>query len=225
MNTVQHPFSVIITVYDQARELEEQLPAFLKQEYEPGYEVIVIDESSTDETPDVLKLLKNEYKHLYSTFLPKPSAQIFRRKLALNIGFKASHNEYLIIANVKNAPADTDVFKAIAEVFDQKAELTLGYVTKKHIRLQPFDTVAEAEGHIRRLERKLKNVRERQYGNYMWGRYDFMIVRKDCTIELLKLFEQKISGFHLFGIRLGILWDNLLRRSSTTLLYTSPTDS
>ena len=180
--------------------------------------------SSTDETPDVLKLLKNEYNHLYSTFLPKPSAQTFRRKLALNIGIKASHNEYIIIAKANNAPADTDVFKAIAEVLDEKAELTLGYVTKKHIRLQPFDSVAEAEGHIRRLERKLKKVRERKYGNYTWGRYDFIIVRKDCTFELLKLFEQQISGFHLFGIRLGILWSNLLRRSSTTLLYTS-TDS
>ena len=221
MNTKQHPFSVIMTIYNQAHDLEEGLPAFLKQEYEPGYEVIVVDESSTDETPDVLKLLKNEYKHLYSTFLPKPSAQTFRRKLALNIGIKASHHEYIIMANVNNPPADTDVFKAIAEVLDQKAELTLGYVTKKHIRLQPFDTVAEAEGHIRRLERKLKKVRERKYGNYIWGRYDFIIVRKDCTIELLKLFEQKISPTKLFGIRLGILWENLLRRSSTTLLYTT----
>lgn len=221
MNTKQHPFSVIMTIYNQAHDLEEGLPAFLKQEYEPGYEVIVVDESSTDETPDVLKLLKNEYKHLYSTFLPKPSAQTFRRKLALNIGIKASHHEFIIMANVNNPPADTDVFKAIAEVLDQKAELTLGYVTKKHIRLQPFDTVAEAGGHIRRLERKLKKVRERKYGNYIWGRYDFIIVRKDCTIELLKLFEQKISPTKLFGIRLGILWENLLRRSSTTLLYTT----
>jgi glycosyltransferase involved in cell wall biosynthesis len=221
MNTKQHPFSVIMTIYNQAHDLEEGLPAFLKQEYEPGYEVIVVDESSTDETPDVLKLLKNEYKHLYSTFLPKPSAQTFRRKLALNIGIKASHHEYIIMANVNNPPADTDVFKAIAEVLDQKAELTLGYVTKKHIRLQPFDTVSEAGGHIRRLERKLKKVRERKYGNYIWGRYDFIIVRKDCTIELLKLFEQKISPTKLFGIRLGILWENLLRRSSTTLLYTT----
>ena len=210
-----------MTIYNQAHDLEEGLPAFLKQEYEPGYEVIVVDESSTDETPDVLKLLKNEYKLLYSTFLPKPSAQTFRRKLALNIGIKASHHEYIIMANVNNPPADTDVFKAIAEVLDQNAELTLGYVTKKHIRLQPFDTVAEAEGHIRRLERKLKKVRERKYGNYIWGRYDFIIVRKDCTIELLKLFEQKISPTKLFGIRLGILWENLLRRSSTTLLYTT----
>ena len=177
-----------------------------------------------DRAEYLLKLLKNEYKHLYSTFLPKPSAQTFRRKLALNIGIKATHHEYIIIAKANNAPADTDLFKAIGEVLDEKAELTLGYVTKKHIRLQPFDSVAEAEGHIRRLERKLKKVRERKYGNYIWGRYDFIIVRKDCTFELLKLFEQQISGFHLFGIRLGILWSNLLRRSSTTLLYTS-TDS
>ena len=210
-----------MTVYDQAHELEERLPAFLNQEYEPGYEVIVVDESSTDATPDVLKLLKNEYEHLYTTFLPKPSAQTFHRKLALNIGIKASHYDYIIISNVNNSPADTDVLKAISEVLETQAELTLGYVTKKHIRLQPFYTVAEAEGHIRRLERKLKKVRERQYGNYTWGRYDFIIIKKDCTVELLKLFEQKISGFNLFGIRLGILWKNLLRRSSTTRLYTT----
>ena len=49
-------FSIVMTVYDQAHDLEENLPAFLTQEYEPGYEVIVVDESSTDNTEDVLKL-------------------------------------------------------------------------------------------------------------------------------------------------------------------------
>ena len=62
-----------MTVYDQSEELKENLPLLLQQEYESGgYEVIVVDESSTDSTPDVLKLLKGEYPHLYSTFLPKP---------------------------------------------------------------------------------------------------------------------------------------------------------
>ena len=214
------PFSIIIPVYDQARELENRLPAYLNQEYEPGYEVIVVDESSTDETPDVLKLLKSDHPHLYSTFLPKPSAQTFRRKLSFNIGIKASKYEHLIFSSISTCPADTDVLKAIAEVLDTKAELTLGYVSKKHIRLQPFDTVAEAEGHILRVERRISKVRERKYGNYAWGRYDFIILRKDCAIELLKFFEQKLSVWRLLGIRLGILWDNLLRRSSTTLLYT-----
>lgn len=220
MNTEQHPFSVVMAVCDQAHDLEERLPAFLQQEYEPGYEVIVVDESSADETPDVLKLLKNEYKHLYTTFLPKPTAQTFCRKLAFNIGIKASHNEYIIMTKINNAPASTDVLKAIAEVLNPEAQLTLGYVSKKHIRLQTFDTVAEAEGHIRRSQRKLKKVRERQYGNYPWGRYDFIILRKENTVELLRLFEQRISAFELFRIRLGILWKNFFQRSSTTLLYT-----
>ncbi|MBR4482267.1 MAG: glycosyltransferase [Prevotella sp.] len=218
-------FSIILTVYNQGAELEAKLPAFLTQEYEPGYEVIIVDESSTDNTSNVLKLLENDYKHLYTTFLPKPSAQICHRKLALNIGIKASKYEYIIISKISTPPTDTDVLKAMAEVIDTKAELTLGYVSKKHIRLQPFDTIAEAEGHILRLERRITKVRERQYGNYAWGRYDFMILRKDCSLELLKLFEQKLSALSLIGIRLGILWKNFCRRSSTTLLYTSPTDS
>ena len=211
-------FSVIMTVYDQAHDLEDHLPAFLRQEYEPGYEVIVVDESSTDDTPDVLKLLKKDYKHLYTTFLPKPNAQTFRRKLAFNIGIKASKYEYIILAKITAPPADTDVLKAVAEVLDKKAQLTLGYVTKKHTRLQPFDSVDDARKHILRSERKLKKIREWKSGHYTWGRYDFIIIRKDCTFELLKLFEQNISVGRLFGIRLSILWNNLVRRPSTTIL-------
>ena len=41
-----------MTAYDQAYELKESLPVFLTQQYEPGYEVVVVDESSTDETAD-----------------------------------------------------------------------------------------------------------------------------------------------------------------------------
>ena len=213
-------FSVIMTVCDQGAELEAKLPAFLTQEYEPGYEVIVVDESSTDDTSDVLKLFKNDYGHLYTTFLPKPSAQICHHKLAFNIGIKASKYEYIIMTKISSPPANTDVIKAMAEVLDKNAQLTLGYITKKHIRLQPFDTIAEAEGHILRLERRITKVRERRYGNYTWGRYDFIIIKKDNTFDLLKLFEQKLSAGRLFSIRLGILWKNLCRRSSTTLLVT-----
>lgn len=211
-------FSIILTVYDQGPELEAKLPAFLTQEYEPGYEVIVVDESSTDETPDVLKLFKNDYQHLYTTFLPKPKAQTSPHKLAFNIGIKASKYEYIIMAKISSPPTDTDILKAIAEVLDKKAQLTLGYVTKKHTRLQPFDSVDDARKHILQSERKLKKIHEWKSGNYTWGRYDFIIIRKDCTLELLKLFEQKLSVSRLFGIRLSILWKNFCRRSSTTVL-------
>lgn len=217
MHTQQHPYSVIMTVYDQARELEEQLPAFLKQTYKTGYEVIVVDESSTDETPNILKLLKNEYPHLYSTFLPKPNRSIVRRKQAFNVGIKAAKSEWLIITKLSGYPLAEDVLQAISEVTADN-QLTLGYHLRKGIRLQPFYSVDDVRKHIIRAERRLNKIREYKRGNYIWGRYDFIIVRKEHAYELLNLFEQSIPSSSLFGIRLSILWKNLIRRPSTSLL-------
>ena len=53
-------FSIVLSVHDQAQELERNLPRLLSQQY-PHYEVIVVDESSTDGTADTLKRLKAQY--------------------------------------------------------------------------------------------------------------------------------------------------------------------
>ena len=221
MKTDKSGFSIVMSVYDQAPDLEANLPAFLTQEYEPGYEVIVVDETSTDNTEDVLKILKNEYPHLYTTFLPKPNRQIIRRKLAINIGAKAAKNEWVIITKIENTPTAPDILEAISQVLDRDAELTLGYMGKKRIRLQPFDTIEEAGNHMLKAERKLKKIfqRNKRMG-YFWGRYDFIILPKKNIVKTLAYYEQKVSWMSLVGIRLSILWQSLIRRSSTTLLVT-----
>ena len=220
MSKNERRFSIIMTVYDQAGELEENLPAFLQQEYEPGYEVIVVDESSTDRSGDVLKLLKNDYPHLYSTFLPKPNRLVSRRKLAFHLGVKASKYEWIIFTKVERKPEATDMLKAISDNIDDDAELTLGYSVKKGIRLQPFSTCGEASNHIRRIERKLSKVRERKRMNYTWGRYNFIVMRKDVVYDVLDLFEQNLSLAKMLGIRTSIFMKNLFGRSSTTQLVT-----
>ena len=214
-------FSIIMSVYDQALELEANLPAFLTQEYEPSYEVVVVDETSTDNTEDVLKLMKKDYPHLYTTFLPKPNKQVVRRKLAYNIGTKAAKHEWFILTKIDNVPPATDILQVISQELDWKAELTLGYIKKKGIRLQPFDTLNQAENHIRKAERLLRKVSQHnQRMSYIWGRYDFVVIRKDHVVDLLKLYEQKISWPVLMGIRMSIFWQNMIRHSSTTLLVT-----
>lgn len=214
-------FSIIMSVYDQATELESNLPAFLTQEYEPGYDVVVVNETSTDNTEDVLKLMKQDYPHLYTTFLPKPNRQVTRRKLAFNIGAKAAKHEWLIITEIENAPTSNDLLQTISQALDKYAELTLGYMSNKGIRLQSFDTIDDAANHITKAERKLRNVKKRNNRmNYIWGRYDFVIIHKDHIVEFLRFFEQKISRTALFGIRMSILWQNQIGRSSTTLLAT-----
>lgn len=204
-------FSILITVYDQAQELRENLPAYLTQQYSPGYEVIVIDESSTDETPDVLKLLKQEYPTLYSTFLPKPNRLVSRRKLAFSIGNKASHYEWIIITKASAKMMSDHVLQDIAGAMDQNAELTLGYVRKKDIRLQSYDYCKDARHHILKAERKLSKILQRKHLGYRMGRYDFIIVRRDRIYDVLNFYEQKLSFFTLLGTRLNIIWKNMTR--------------
>lgn len=202
-------FSILITVYNQANELRDNLPAYLTQQYEQGYEVIVIDESSSDESPDVLKLLKKDYPRLYSTFLPKPNRQLSRRKLAYNIGLKASHYEWVILLRDCKEITSSQMLQNIADAMDVNAELTLGYFGKKGIRLQAYSSCEEARNHILKAERKLTEVQERKYLGYKMGRYNFIIVHRDHVYELLNYFEQELSFFSLLGTRLSIVWKNM----------------
>lgn len=218
MNKKERGFSIIMTVYDQAPELQENLPVLLTQEYEPGYEVIVVDETSTDNTTEVLKLLKNEFQHLYSTFLPKPNRLVVRKKMAFCIGIKAAKNDWIILTKISKKALAPDTLQAIDEAIDQDTELTLGYVNKKGILLQPFSNYQDAQDHIRKSERRLRKVHEWKRMGYMWGRYDFIIIRKDLAHQLLTFYEQRIPSSTLFGIRLRILWKNLIGRSATTQL-------
>ena len=208
-NTDSRRFSVIMTVCDQDYEIKENLTAFLEQKYEPGYEVIVIDEASTDETPDILKLLKNDYKNLYTTFLPKPEYFVKRKMQSLNIGLKAAKNDWIIFQNISHKPVGDDILQAINDTFDATADLTLGYLTKKGIKLQAFVEYQQAKDHITRIERKIQKVRKRVRKNLRFGRYDFIIVRKDVAVEILKYYEQRPSFWQRQLLRWRIFWKNL----------------
>lgn len=209
MSTNERRFSIIMTAYDQAYELKENLPVFLSQQYEPGYEVVVVDESSTDETADLLKLLKNDYPNLYTTFLPKSEGYALSKKQAYNIGVKAAKNDWLIFANANHPPVGDDVLQAISDSIDTTADLTLGYLTKKGIKLQAFVEVDSAKDHITRIERKLQKVRKRKRHHYRWGRYDFIVTRKQQAFDMLKYFELKPSFFARQAMRWRIFWKNL----------------
>ncbi len=203
-----------MTVFDQANELKENLPAFLTQEYDAGYEVIVVDETSTDDTSELLKLFKKEYTNLYTTFLPKPNRLIIRKKLAMNIGTKAAKNEWVIITDIYRKPTRLDLLDSINEVMDNSTEVILGYMGKKSILLQPFISYEDASSHIRRLEQKHYKMKT----SYAAGRYDFIIVRKDIIYNVLKYFELKTSFIENFYLKTKIVFKNLLTRSGTIKL-------
>lgn len=62
--------SIIIASENEADELAKNLPFILSQDY-PDFEVIVVNNGSTDESEMLLQSLKLNNPHLYHTYLPK----------------------------------------------------------------------------------------------------------------------------------------------------------
>src|SRR5687767_6024991 len=65
--------SVIISTHNRAAELEATLPALFKQDLDSArYEVIVVDNNSSDATPDAISRLKQAHPALRAFHEPKP---------------------------------------------------------------------------------------------------------------------------------------------------------
>jgi len=198
-----------MTVYDNGSDLENHLPAFLTQSYEPGYEVIVVDESSTDNTDDVLKLMKQQYPHLYTTFLPKPDVHVTRKRLALTIGVKASKNEWVIFSDINSAPRNSTWLQSIADTLDKTTDVMLGRYKKDDLIMQTFESIEEASDYIIKGERQRADGHKGTHLRKLRGKYDFIAVRATEAHELLKYFEQPIGLGRLLGLRLSIMFHNL----------------
>ncbi len=206
MDNKTSSFSAIMAVYEQASQLEANLPVFLTNTYESGYEVIVVDESSTDETDDVLKLLKQDHPNLYSTFIPKPNPHITRRKLALSLGIKAAKNEWIIITSIENAPAYEEWLKELSGVIDRTTEAVAGYYLKKGLRLQTFEDTDQTRSLVFKAERKRRKISKRRFLKFLCGRYDFIAVRRDKAYDVLSFFEQDASAIKLARLKLGVFF-------------------
>lgn len=96
--------TVVVPARNQARQLDFLLPRLLKQEYEGRFEVVVVDQISTDDTPEVLKRLGRTYPHLRQTYVPVSSRYIELRKLAITLGVKAARSEWVIVVNPETVP-------------------------------------------------------------------------------------------------------------------------
>ena len=138
-----------MTVFDNGNDLEQHLPAFLTQTYEPGYEVVVVDESSTDNTDDVLKLMKQQYSHLYSTFLPKPDIHVTRKRLALTIGVKAAKNEWIILSDINSFPQSATWLQSISDNLSTGSGIMLGYYKKSELNMRLFDDLETIKSYIK----------------------------------------------------------------------------
>lgn len=120
------PISVVILAHNNAEALDLHLPAILTQDYEFGFEVIVVSEQGDLATEAVVSHYSNSPR-LRSTFVPAHSLFMSKQKLSVSLGVKAAKNEWVILLDAECTPQTDTWLKAIARNFGENTDMVIGY--------------------------------------------------------------------------------------------------
>ncbi len=117
------PVSIIICARNEAKNLTKNLPLILKQNY-PNFEVVVVNDDSTDETPSVLNAFSEQNPHLRVLHLSEK--KIAGKKGALAKGIEIAHHEILLLTDADCYPLSIEwVSQMVAGLGDK--EIGLAY--------------------------------------------------------------------------------------------------
>lgn len=125
------PVSVIVVADNNAEDLRANLDSLLSQDYEPGYEVIVVVDKDEDGTGDFLKAY-GKRPNLYTTFVPDSSRYMSRRKLAITLGVKAAKNELILLTDATCRPVSDKWISVMASRLDEGTDIVMSYSNYIH---------------------------------------------------------------------------------------------
>lgn len=122
--------SVIVCARNEEDNLQDYLQTLLAQDY-PKFEVIVVNDGSEDKTQEVLERYELVSSNLYVTFVPRDAHVISTKKLALTIGAKAAHYDYLLLTDADCRPESRQWIREMVNGFaprkGHETEIVLGY--------------------------------------------------------------------------------------------------
>lgn len=120
------PVSIIVCARNEEFNLRKYLPTLLEQDY-PDFEVIVVDDQSTDNTKDILDEFKQKHTNLRCTFIPIGAKMTSSKKLAVSLGVKSAKHELLLLTDADCYPSSKNWIQLMVRNFTSKTDLILGY--------------------------------------------------------------------------------------------------
>ncbi len=120
------PVSVVICAKNEEENLKANLPLILEQDY-PLYEVIVVNDASTDNSMNVLMDLQQKYSHLRTSSI-KENVHIRKgKKLALTLGLKAAKYDWVLLTDADCSVTGNKWLATMQRNFRKEAGIVLGY--------------------------------------------------------------------------------------------------
>jgi poly-beta-1,6-N-acetyl-D-glucosamine synthase len=181
--------SVIICAKNEEKNLERFLPRVLSQDY-PDFEVVVVNDSSTDNTEQVLMQMASQFSQLRYTSIPANDKVMRGKKLALTIGLKSAKYDYVLLTDADCYPVSDQWLKRMGSNFSGDIKIVLGY-----------GGYLKGKGLLNRLIRYETTFTAIQYLSYAIKGKPYMGVGRNLAYKKSLFFENKgfAGHYHLIS--------------------------
>jgi len=126
------PVSVVICAKNEYYNLEKNLPYILEQDY-PDYEVVVVNDTSDDETDFLLIQFLDNYQNLKVVNFQENVNFFKGKKFPLSIGIKCAKYDTIVLTDADCKPMSKDWLKSIQSNINDKKDIVLGYGKIKEV--------------------------------------------------------------------------------------------
>lgn len=118
--------SLVIPCYNCDEELAVTVRELLTQDF-ADFEIVLVDEASTDDTRDLLRHLAELHPCVRTTFVPETARYVDRRKLAITLGVRAARAEWVVVTRSDVRPDTTQWLSRLYEKMNPDVDFVIGY--------------------------------------------------------------------------------------------------
>lgn len=120
------PVSVVVCVRNEEKHLRELIPALFDQDH-PDFEVVVVDDSSWDETAEILRAFQAMYQRLHVVRLDEDKQRMTGKKFALTVGIKGARNPIVVLTDADCMPQSRQWLSSMSAPFaNPETEVVIG---------------------------------------------------------------------------------------------------
>ena len=120
------PVSVIVCARDAYEYLIDLVPMLMSQDY-PDYEIVIVNDCSTDETTEYLKELVRVHPEINVVTLTQHLNFFHGKKFPLSMGIKSASHDLLLLTDADCLPTDNQWIRNMVGAYRQGTEVVLGY--------------------------------------------------------------------------------------------------
>ena len=184
-SSLQPPVSVIICARNESSNLRRNLPLVLDQDY-PDYEVVVVDDRSSDDTQSILERFKGEHEHLKVIDNKYANSTLLGKKSALKSGIESAQHDILLLTDADCYPDDKKWICSMVSGLTSSSDVVLGF--------SPYE---KTKGLLNKFIRYETNLIAFQYLGMALLGMPYMAVGRNLMYR--KAFFNDINGFQDFG--------------------------